>query len=59
VVDVQLNEEEEVKDSQEDKQVQTPWGAPMEDWGNEGKAMPEIEGKTEVIKGTRFLCITP
>ena len=60
VVDVRLNEEdqdEEIKDFQEDSESQTPWGAPMEDWGNEGKAMPEIEAKTEVIKGTHLLCI--
>lgn len=55
VVDVQLNEEdrdEEIMHSQEDREPRTPWGAPMEDWGNEGEAMPGIEGKTKVIKGT-------
>ena len=56
IIDVQLNEEdrdEEMKNAQGDKEDETPWGATMEDWGNEGTAMPEIEGKTEVIKGTR------
>ena len=62
VVDVQLNEEdrdEEMKDSQGGKEDETPWGATMDDWGNEGKAVPEIEGKTEVIKGTPSLYTTP
>ena len=62
VVDVQLNEEdrdEEMNYSQRDKEDETPWGATMEDWGNEGKALPEIEGKTEVIKGTPSLSTTP
>jgi Ribosome biogenesis protein Nop16 len=61
VVDIQLDEEdrdEEMKVSQEDKEDETPWGVPMEDWGNEGKAMPKIEGKTEVIKCTPSLPIT-
>ncbi len=54
VVDVQLNEEDRDRDEEMkgDKEDETPWGATMEDWGNEGTAMPEIEGKTEVIKGT-------
>ena len=62
VVDVQLNEEdrdEEMNDSQRDKEDETPWGATMDDWGNEGKAMPEIEGNTEVIKGTPSLSTIP
>lgn len=62
VVDVQLNEEdrdEEMNYLQRDKEDETPWGATMEDWGNEGKALPEIEGKTEVIKGTPSLSTTP
>ena len=62
IVDVQLNEEdrdEEMRISQGDKEDETPWGATMEDWGNEGKAMPEIEGKTEVIKGTRSFSTLP
>jgi len=61
VVDVQLNEEDqdaEMKDSQQDNEDETPWGAPMDDWGTESKAVPEIEGKAEVIQGTHSLFIT-
>ena len=57
VVDVQLNEEDRDEDMKRDKEDETPWGATMEDWGNEGTAMPEIEGKTKVIKGT-LQCIS-
>jgi nucleolar protein 16 len=62
VLDVQLSEDdrdEEMGESQRDKEDETPWGATMEDWGNEGKAMPKIEGKTEVIKGALSLSDTP
>jgi hypothetical protein len=54
VVDVQLNKEdqdEEIKDSQEDREDETPWGLPMEDWADQSKSMPKIEGKTGVVKG--------
>ena len=62
VVDIQLNEEdrdEETKDSQEDQEDETPWGVPMQDWDHESKSMPDIEGKTEVIKGTPSPSILP
>jgi hypothetical protein len=58
VLDVQLNEEDRDEEMKGDKGDETPWGATMEDWGNEGKAMPDIEGKTGVIKGTPSLSIT-